>query len=91
MSGMAGPMEVRVFPGQAAQASEARRWVRVLACAAGVLAADDAELVLAELFANASSTPAPAIRAARSPSPSPPTASSTCTTSAPPASPAAPA
>jgi len=48
-----GPVAVRVFPGQAAQAAEARRWVRALAHAAGELAADDAALVLTELFANA--------------------------------------
>ena len=50
---MAGPVAVRVFPGQAVQAAEARRWVRALACAADPLATDDAELVLTELFANA--------------------------------------
>lgn len=50
---MTGPVAVRVFPGQADQAAEARRWVRALACEAGTLAADDAALVLTELFANA--------------------------------------
>lgn len=43
----------RVFPGRAEQAGEARRWVRVLAAGAGVLAAGDAELAVGELFANA--------------------------------------
>ena len=60
MSGLTGPVAVRVFPGHANQAAEARRWVRVqahaagkLAHAPGELAADDAALVLTELFANA--------------------------------------
>jgi anti-sigma regulatory factor (Ser/Thr protein kinase) len=44
---------VRVFPGHADQAAEARHWVRGLAAPAGVLACEDAELVLTELFANA--------------------------------------
>ena len=44
---------VRVFPGRAEEAGEARRWVRVLAMAACVLVADDAEIAAGELFANA--------------------------------------
>jgi anti-sigma regulatory factor (Ser/Thr protein kinase) len=44
---------VRVFPGRADQAGQARRWVRALLPEGCELAADDAELVLAELFANA--------------------------------------
>jgi anti-sigma regulatory factor (Ser/Thr protein kinase) len=44
---------VRVFPGRADQAAHARRWVRALAAPAGPVACEDAELVLAELFANA--------------------------------------
>jgi anti-sigma regulatory factor (Ser/Thr protein kinase) len=53
MTGAASPVAVRVFPGQAEQAPHARRWVRALALAANSGAADDAELVLAELFTNA--------------------------------------
>jgi anti-sigma regulatory factor (Ser/Thr protein kinase) len=44
---------VRVFPGRADQAGQARRWVRGLAAGVGPVACEDAELVLAELFANA--------------------------------------
>jgi anti-sigma regulatory factor (Ser/Thr protein kinase) len=44
---------VRVFPGQADQVRHARRWARALALAASPGAADEAELITAELFANA--------------------------------------
>jgi anti-sigma regulatory factor (Ser/Thr protein kinase) len=47
------PVAVRVFPGQAGQVRQARRWARALALAASPGAAADAELVAAELFANA--------------------------------------
>lgn len=47
------PVAVRVFPGQAGQAGQARRWVRALVSAAGVLRTADAELAAGELFANA--------------------------------------
>jgi serine/threonine-protein kinase RsbW len=53
MTAAPGPVAVRVFPGQADQAAEARRWIRALACATDPLATDDALLVLTELFANA--------------------------------------
>jgi serine/threonine-protein kinase RsbW len=42
----------RVFPGRAEQAGRARRWVRAQA-AACVFAADDMDLAVGELFANA--------------------------------------
>jgi anti-sigma regulatory factor (Ser/Thr protein kinase) len=42
-----------MFPGQPAQARGARRWVRALASAAGITDPGDAELITAELFANA--------------------------------------
>ena len=48
-----GPAAVRVFPGRADQAAEARRWVRGLATGAAGLACADAEVVVGELFANA--------------------------------------
>jgi anti-sigma regulatory factor (Ser/Thr protein kinase) len=44
---------VRVFPGLAGQAREARRWVRALGSYRGGLDPDVAELAVAELFANA--------------------------------------
>ena len=44
---------LRVFPGRADQAAQARRWVRRLAAEAGTLACEEAELVVTELFANA--------------------------------------
>jgi anti-sigma regulatory factor (Ser/Thr protein kinase) len=47
------PVAVRVFPGQAEQVPHARRWVRALALATSPAAVDEAELVAAELFANA--------------------------------------
>jgi anti-sigma regulatory factor (Ser/Thr protein kinase) len=53
MSTSSLPVAVRVFPGQADQVRQARRWVRDLALAASPEAAADAELVAAELFANA--------------------------------------
>jgi anti-sigma regulatory factor (Ser/Thr protein kinase) len=53
MNDAASPAAVRVFPGQADQVPHARRWVRDLALAASAGAADEAELVLAELFTNA--------------------------------------
>ena len=48
-----GPVAVRVFPGRADQAAQARRWIRGLAAGAAELACADAELVVSELFANA--------------------------------------
>jgi anti-sigma regulatory factor (Ser/Thr protein kinase) len=53
MIAMTGPLAVRVFPGQASQAAEARHWVRGLASPAGALACEDAALAVTELFANA--------------------------------------
>jgi anti-sigma regulatory factor (Ser/Thr protein kinase) len=47
------PVAVRVFPGQAQQVPHARRWVRALALATSPAAVDEAELITAELFANA--------------------------------------
>jgi serine/threonine-protein kinase RsbW len=47
------PVAVRVFPGRAEQAGEARRWVRALLGAAGTCAVADAVLAAAELFSNA--------------------------------------
>jgi anti-sigma regulatory factor (Ser/Thr protein kinase) len=51
MSG--GSASARVFPGLAEQVGDARHWVRALIAAVCEDAADDAELVTAELFANA--------------------------------------
>ena len=48
-----GLVAVRVFPGRADQAAQARRWIRGLATGATELACADAELVVSELFANA--------------------------------------
>jgi anti-sigma regulatory factor (Ser/Thr protein kinase) len=47
------PAAVRVFPGQAEQVPHARRWARALALATSPAAADEAELITAELVANA--------------------------------------
>lgn len=47
------PVAVRVFPGRAEEAGQARRWVRALTAVFCAVAADDSELVVAELFANA--------------------------------------
>ena len=46
------PVAVRVFPGQASQSRQVRRWVRALVIAAG-FPAGDAEVAAGELFANA--------------------------------------
>jgi len=48
-----GPVAVRVFPGQAGQAAQVRRWVRALASRPGGPAPGDLALIAAELFANA--------------------------------------
>jgi anti-sigma regulatory factor (Ser/Thr protein kinase) len=53
LTGGAGPVAVRVFPGLAGQAAEARRWVSALACRPGGLDPADTQLVVGELFANA--------------------------------------
>jgi anti-sigma regulatory factor (Ser/Thr protein kinase) len=53
MSIASPPVAVRVFPGHAEQVRQARQWARALALATCATAADDAELVTAELFANA--------------------------------------
>jgi serine/threonine-protein kinase RsbW len=53
LTGGAGPVAVRVFPGLAEQAAEARRWVRALAAHRGGLDPDAVELIAGELFANA--------------------------------------
>ena len=50
---MTGPVAVRVFPGCAEEARQARRWVRVLVAVSCAPAADVAELAAGELFANA--------------------------------------
>ena len=50
---MTGPVAVRVFPGRGEESRQAHRWVRALAAASCAVAADDAELVAAELFTNA--------------------------------------
>jgi serine/threonine-protein kinase RsbW len=47
------PTAVRVFPGQAGAAGEARRWVRSLTAVAWAAPVDDVELVAGEPFANA--------------------------------------
>lgn len=52
MTATPGPVAVRVFPAQASQSRQVRRWVRALATVTGI-AADDAELLAGELFANA--------------------------------------
>ena len=53
LTGGAGPVAVRVFPGLAEQTAEARRWVRALAAHLGGLDPDAVELIADELFANA--------------------------------------
>lgn len=51
---MTGPaLTARVFPGRLEQTGHARAWVRALAAVACPAAADDAELAVAELAANA--------------------------------------
>jgi serine/threonine-protein kinase RsbW len=50
---MTGPVAVRVFPGQAEEARQARRWVRALMAVSCAPAADEAKLAAGELFANA--------------------------------------
>ena len=51
---MTGPaLTVRVFAGRPEQSGQVRAWVRALAAVACRAAADDAELVVAELAANA--------------------------------------
>jgi anti-sigma regulatory factor (Ser/Thr protein kinase) len=53
LTGGAGPVAARMFPGLPGQAGEARRWVRALASGLGGLDPDDLALIVTELFGNA--------------------------------------
>jgi anti-sigma regulatory factor (Ser/Thr protein kinase) len=53
LTGGAGPVAVRVFPGLPRQSAEVRRWVRALASHLGGLDLGEVELIAGELFANA--------------------------------------